>query len=88
MQDSDDYCRRIRRDEIEGQMACEHWWNTVEELGYGYLSVCENCGKRESAEHSQECFDRMFGDKLPCNCGAAEEFEKYELGGHPRGQKS
>lgn len=57
---------------------CDHWWNTIEELGYGYVSICEHCGKRESAEHSQTCFDRMFGYGLDCNCGAAEEFEKYE----------
>lgn len=58
---------------------CDHCWNTIEELGYGYVSICEKCGKRESAEHSEECFERMFRDGLDCRCGAAKEFEKYEL---------
>ena len=49
----------------------------VNELGYGYVSICETCGRRESAEHSQECFDAIFQDN-PCFCGAEQEFAEYE----------
>lgn len=57
-------------------MACQHWWCTVEEFGYGWVSICEDCGLRESAEHSPECFRLL--DAQGCICGASEEFEEYE----------
>jgi hypothetical protein len=60
---------------------CEHWWQTVDEAGYGYVSICKSCGKRESAEHSQECFDRLAAKnwrESECICGATKEFEEYE----------
>jgi hypothetical protein len=63
-------------------MICaQHWWVTREEIGYGYVSVCDNCGKRESAEHSESCQGwNAPQDELEmfCNCGAAEEFRQYE----------
>lgn len=57
---------------------CDHWWRTIEERGYGWVSVCEECGKRESAEHSPQCYDDYGREK--CVCGAAQEFAEYECG--------
>ena len=61
-------------------MTCEHFWRTVEEIGYGWVSICENCGQRESAEHAEACEAFMARDGLAahCSCGAAEEFKQYE----------
>lgn len=59
----------------------DHWWTTVFEAGYGYVSICEHCDKRESAEHSQPCFDvlsELNYDPSACICGATKEFEAYE----------
>jgi hypothetical protein len=61
-------------------MMCDHWWRTVEEAPYGWISICEHCGARESAEHSDACQFGMYRNHMPCVCGAQEEFEKYEAG--------
>lgn len=71
---------------------CDHFWRTVEEPGYGWVSICEGCGSRESAEHSEACFDQAIRLRASgevrivdlidprCICGAGEEFAKYETG--------
>ena len=58
-------------------MACDHWWRTVKEPGYGWVSICD-CGARDSAEHSDACQFGMYRNHMPCVCGAQEEFEAYE----------
>lgn len=57
---------------------CDHWWRTIEEIGYGWVSICEGCGERESAEHSDDCQFGMYRNHMPCVCGAEEEFDRYE----------
>lgn len=68
-----------RESEILTRYGCyDHFWRTVEEPGYGWISVCESCGMRESAEHSEDCFYGMCRNHMPCVCGAEEEFAQYE----------
>jgi hypothetical protein len=57
---------------------CFHWWRTIWEEGYGWVSICEDCGKRESAEHSEECLCSMDRQGRECKCGAGKEFEEYQ----------
>jgi len=59
-------------------MNCDHWWRTIYEQGYGWVSICEHCGTRESAEHSDKCQFGMYRNHMPCTCGAEEVFVKYE----------
>ena len=53
-------------------MTCTHWFRTVEEMPYGWVSICKDCGYRDSGEHSPECAFE------PCTCGATKKFQEYE----------
>lgn len=57
---------------------CEHWWRTDVEPGYGFVSVCAECGKRESAEHRSDCPAMTALGDAACNCGEAAKFTEYE----------
>ena len=54
---------------------CDHLWRTIREPS-GWVSTCEFCGARQTAEHSETCHGYYKAEK--CTCGATKEFTDYE----------